>query len=526
VSSFALMPGSRLDRYEVLAPIAEGGMGQVWLARLRGKRGFEKLVAIKVPKLSSEMDVQQMLFDEARIASAIEHVNVAQIVDLGEQGDLLYIVMEWVDGDSLSTLLRVLDKAQTPLALPIALRIISETCAGAHAAHELKGPDGTTLEVVHRDISPQNTLITRGGSVKLIDFGIAKARSRATGDTSDGTLKGKVKYMAPEQALGRRVDRRADIFSLGAMLYRLLGGRPPYEGENEVATLNLLLSGNSPPPLPANVPPQVAKLVYRALAFSPEARFQTAAEMQQAIGKAMTDCHLSAEPTDVAAFVSKHLRERQAQRARAIELALKAAADRATAASLLQPPPVSTLDVAGDSSSGASSSFTLATAGVQVSGTGATFSDGSLQSEVAVRAVFGRSRAFERALMVAIAMGAVGLFLMGSVYLSGPRQRPAIPTTERPATQQDVAAPMELTAAVDSVTPPLAPVAPVPPAAPVAPVATVAPAAHVAHVAQQPTASATARVTRTVSAPAPAPAPVVRTSKPAATKPAAPDFGY
>src|SRR4051812_32888339 len=181
-----LVPGQWLERYELLAPVAQGGFGAVWLGRLRGKRGFEKLVAIKVPRLNGDVSFQEMLLDEARIASAIDHDNVAKIIELGEQGEILYIVMEWIDGEPVSTLLRSLDKSKAAFPIPIALRIMLEMCAAAHAAHELRAADGSELGVVHRDISPQNMLITANGVTKLIDFGIAKARDRAAGDTTDG----------------------------------------------------------------------------------------------------------------------------------------------------------------------------------------------------------------------------------------------------------------------------------------------------------------------------------------------------
>lgn len=340
----ALAAGSWLDRYELLAPIAEGGFGQVWLARLRGKRGFEKLVAIKVPRVSADVHFQEMLLDEARIAAAIEHDNVARILELGEQEDLLYIVMEWIDGEPLSSLLRTLEKNKIPLPLPIALKIICDMCLAAHAAHELRGADGGLLNVVHRDISPQNMLITSTGTVKLIDFGIAKARDRAAGETTDGTLKGKIKYMAPEQALGGAVDRRADIFALGAVLHRLLSGRAPYEGENEVATLHHLARGGAPHPLPANVPREIRGVVNKALALAASARFETALEMYEALQNAMLVLELVVSTADVARFTEQHMKERIQARREAVDAALKAAAARAltsSEAALLAGAPIS-----------------------------------------------------------------------------------------------------------------------------------------------------------------------------------------
>lgn len=334
------MPGHRLDRYELLALVAEGGMGQVWLARLVGKHGFEKLVAVKtlLPKFAADPKFQQMFLDEARIASGIEHSNVAHILDLGEQNDVLYLVMELVDGEALSKLTRVLGKANIDFPIEIGLRIIADTCAGIHAAHELRGPDGREIGIVHRDISPQNILITTTGVAKLIDFGIAKARDRFAGETGEGILKGKIHYMSTEQALGQKIDRRADIFSLGAILYYLFSGKPAYDGESQLATLHMLTSGRPPLPLPARVPRAVGDVVKKALAFLPADRFQTALEMQRAITKAMSEAGLAADTGDVAAFAATHLAERWQKRRNAIDLALKAASERASMnAALLLP---------------------------------------------------------------------------------------------------------------------------------------------------------------------------------------------
>src|ERR1700733_10941256 len=220
-SDGVLVSGSTLDRYELLCPLAEGGMASVWLARMRGKRGFEKLVAIKTIKaeLVDDPRFEEMFLDEARIASGIAHPNVAQIIDLGEKSGVLYLVMEWVDGESLAKVRKFAVKARIRIPLGLSLRIIADACAGLHAAHELKGPDGELLGVVHRDVSPQNILIGTAGAVKVIDFGIAKAQNRLGTRTRTGVVKGKVQYMAPEQAQGYAHDRRIDVWALGVCLY-------------------------------------------------------------------------------------------------------------------------------------------------------------------------------------------------------------------------------------------------------------------------------------------------------------------
>jgi len=335
------MPGYFLDRYELLCPIADGGMASVWVARLRGKHGFEKLLAIKtiLPQFAADERFQEMFLDEARIASRIEHANVAQIVDVGEQHDVTYLVMEWVDGDSLSRLYRSLKKNNVALPMNVLLRIVADACGGLHAAHELKDERGALLGVVHRDVSPQNILVSSRGMAKLIDFGIAKAQGRVIADTNAGLLKGKIHYMAPEQALGGAVDRRADVFAVGALLYHYLAGEPPFDGPNQLAILKRLTSTQPAAPLPPSVPPPVAALVMRALALSADERFATAADLQAAIESAMIESRLTCTQAQVAAFVGEHGASRTASRKEAIDLALSAAAERARVRDVLRPNP-------------------------------------------------------------------------------------------------------------------------------------------------------------------------------------------
>ena len=212
-------------------------MAAVWLARLHGKHGFQKLFAVKfiLPQYAADVRFQQMFLDEARIASGIAHPFVANILDLGEERGILYIVMDWIDGDSLSKLIASVARTKTRIPASIAVRIAADVAGALHAAHELHDADGRSLGVVHRDVSPSNILLTTKGSPKVIDFGIAKAVVRLTQETGAGLMKGKVMYMAPEQAMGKQVDRRADVWAVGAVLHTLLAGDPPFTGDNEMA---------------------------------------------------------------------------------------------------------------------------------------------------------------------------------------------------------------------------------------------------------------------------------------------------
>jgi len=314
-------------------------MASVWLARQHGKHGFEKLVAVKtiLPLYANDLRFQQMFLDEARIAAGIEHPNVAQILDLGEEHDVLYLAMEWIDGDSLSKLFRASEKARERLPVSIVCRIVADTCAGLHAAHELRDKQGDLLNVVHRDVSPQNILVSTKGQAKLIDFGIAKARDRVAGDTNTGLLKGKILYMAPEQALGKPVDRRADVWAVGTVLYHMLAGVPPFEGENQLATLHMLAQDTPPPPLPSHVPPQVSFVVMRALMKDIDGRIATAEELQRLLEAAMRASGNDVRSSDVATFVNKQLADRVESRRKAVDLALEAAKQRAQLQQMLKP---------------------------------------------------------------------------------------------------------------------------------------------------------------------------------------------
>jgi serine/threonine-protein kinase len=325
-----LQPGYRLDRYELLCPLAYGGMASVWLARFGGRLGFERMVVIKMilPQYSQDPRFKDMFLDEARIASKIEHSNVARILDVGEQNDNYFIVMEWVDGDSLSKILREVEQRKEMVPAGVAMRIVADAAAGLHAAHELKARDGTNLGVVHRDVSPQNILVANNGTTMIIDFGVAKARDRLSQETSAGQLKGKIRYMAPEQALGRAIDHRADIWALGAMLYEMFAGAPPYDGANEVATLHKLTSGQRPAPLPSTVPELVANIVTRALGYEPEERYETALELNLALENAMVQLNEPTSAAVVSAYTAELLRDRKKARHDAVQNALDKARRR------------------------------------------------------------------------------------------------------------------------------------------------------------------------------------------------------
>lgn len=283
-----LRAGLTLGRYELLVPIAQGGTASVWAARMKGPRGFEKIVAAKVmlAELLDDPDAETMFLDEARTVARIRHPNVAEVLDLGEERGILFLVMEWVDGEPLTVIAREA-RARGGVPLSIALKIAKQACAGLHAAHELLDDQGQHVGLVHRDVSPQNVMVGHDGRVKVIDFGVAKAASNQL-RTSVGQMKGKVAYMAPEQALGDPVDRRTDVFALGVVLYQLITGKHPFRGDNEFATLGRIR--NKEPIEPPNrvtpsLPSEVNDIVVKALSKPREGRFQTMVELQRALEK-------------------------------------------------------------------------------------------------------------------------------------------------------------------------------------------------------------------------------------------------
>jgi eukaryotic-like serine/threonine-protein kinase len=308
-------------------------MASVWAARLKGTRGFSKTVAVKtmLPSVSDDPQFEQMFLDEAQIASRIRHPNVVEIMDLGEQDDVLYLVMEWVDGEPLSNLRRAAAK-HGGIPRGIAVRVIADACAGLHAAHELKDETGQLVGLVHRDISPQNLLITFDGVVKIVDFGVAKAAGRSTGQTTAGQVKGKPPYMSPEQALGDAVDRRTDVFALGIILYQLTTGKHPFRGESDLVTLQNIVSDKPIVPPRAHdkeYPRSLEAAVMKALDRKREARFQTCAEFEAALDEVFTKEVSRARTEDIGKFMRKLFGARGDERRAALADAVRAADERA-----------------------------------------------------------------------------------------------------------------------------------------------------------------------------------------------------
>jgi serine/threonine-protein kinase len=272
---------SRAVRYHVVNKIAHGGMAEIFLGIQTGAEGFQKQVVLKriLPALSADPSFVRMLVDEAHIASTLNHSNVVQVLDLGKAADQFFLVLEFVDGWSLEQVRRRAKKARMKFPLPLALYVVSSLCRALAYAHTRKR-NGQPLGIVHRDVTPQNVLLSREGEVKLADFGIAKAIGKREKSVT-GVIKGKFAYMSPEQAVGGELDGRSDLFSVGTVLYVLTTGRKPFEGTNDLDVLMQVRKAryDKPSELIKDFNPEVERFIARALRPDPARRWQSAEQM-------------------------------------------------------------------------------------------------------------------------------------------------------------------------------------------------------------------------------------------------------
>ncbi len=311
---------TRLGRYELLARLATGGMGEIFLARLEGAAGFEKLVVVKriLPHLADDARFRQMLIAEARIASKMAHSNICQVHELGETDGQLYIVMEYLEGVSLLPLLRRSSKAGTQLDFGLIAGIVQQTADALHYAHDLRDRSGENLGIVHRDVTPSNIFLTESGVAKVLDFGIAKVKD-ASAHTQTGTVKGKYAYMAPEQLRGGAIDRRADVFGLGIVIFELLALRRLFQRKTDYLTFRAVMEQ----PIPdvriyrADVPDAVAVALAKALDRDPSQRFATARQLGAAVLDGLTTVRRAWSQGDLSDYLrmefANELGRRQAQ---------------------------------------------------------------------------------------------------------------------------------------------------------------------------------------------------------------------
>jgi len=330
---------ARLGRYELIARLAAGGMGEIFLSRLEGAAGFEKLVVIKrvLPHLADDARFREMLIGEARIASMMTHANICQVYELGETDGQLYIAMEYLEGITLLPLLRKLSRERSALDLGFVAGVIQQAADALHYAHDLRDRAGEPLGIVHRDVTPSNLFLTDAGVVKILDFGIAKVKN-ASAHTQTGTVKGKYAYMAPEQLRGAGIDRRADVFALGIVAYEMLALRRLFQRKTDYLTFRAVMEQ----PIRdirhyrPDCPDLLAAALARALDRDPEARFATARQFGGAMLDAIAAWRRPWTQGEISDFVRMHFAAESAQRGAQITQAVTAGPARGTMPQIAQ----------------------------------------------------------------------------------------------------------------------------------------------------------------------------------------------
>lgn len=307
-----LAPGMKVGRYRLVSRIASGGMACVWAAEPDSHSGIGRIVALKVirSELAQDMNYARMFIDEATIATAVRHPNVCEVYELDRHGDFLFMAMEFVAGDSLSGLLRT-KEGFVALRHEVAARICADACSGLHAAHEAVDETGQLLEVIHRDISPPNILVSLQGQVKVSDFGVAKARHQLHERTRTGEIKGKFAYLAPEQIVGGPLDRRLDLYAMGCVLYTATLGHRPFG--NGPAAMSNILKGlyKLPRQIDPSYPPPLEAIIVRALRHDPSDRYQDAESMREDLEQWLWSNKHFVSPAEI----TKIVKERMSQHA-------------------------------------------------------------------------------------------------------------------------------------------------------------------------------------------------------------------
>ena len=316
-----LEPGTALGKYEILRKLAIGGMAEIYLSRVRGNAGFEKLVVLKriLPHIAQDPTFVNMFLDEARLAATLQHPNIADVYDVGEYDDgEVFFTMEYVHGQDVRGIRWASRKRDEQIPLAMSLAIIHGTASALDYAHDKRGPDGQPLGLVHRDISSSNIMISYDGAVKLLDFGIARATNQSQ-KTQTGTLKGKIPYMSPEQCRSSRLDRRSDLFSLGTVMFEITTGRRPFRGQGDFDIMEQIVHHEAPRPstIVNGYPLELEAIVMKLLAREREDRYQNAEEMLHDLDAFLAQNKLWASTK----VVGKYMRSLFAERLAALETA-------------------------------------------------------------------------------------------------------------------------------------------------------------------------------------------------------------
>lgn len=287
-------------------PLARGGMATIYIGRATGIGSFERNVVLKVIHQGTDPAMVQMFLEEARLAACLNHQNVAQVFEVGEDTGIHYLAMEYVHGQDLHGLLASANSAKRTIPLDLALTIVAGAAAGLDHAHNRRSASGTSLGIVHRDISPSNIMVGYDGSVKLLDFGIAKATSLPP-RTESGVIKGKFAYMAPEQCRSQDVDRRSDIFALGIILYEITTQHRCFRADSDFDTMRRIVTGDfiRPSRIVNNYPAELEAIVIKALALDPSRRYQSAAALLEALEAFMVASHMSVSAMAIRRFMKE-----------------------------------------------------------------------------------------------------------------------------------------------------------------------------------------------------------------------------
>ncbi len=341
--SLGWAPGNVVGTYTLLAKLATGGMAEIWLARQKGLRGFERIVVVKriIESLSQDEAFVEMFLDEARIVVQLTHPNIVQVFDLGEHAGAYYIAMEYLAGENLVTVARAANKAGTPLDVKASVKIAIAALEGLSHAHLRTGIDGKPLNVVHRDVSPHNIVLTWDGQVKLVDFGIARATNRAT-QTQGAQLKGKFAYMAPEQAQGdSELDARVDVFAMGVVLWEMVTHRRLFDFDDQIRILKALISDEAitPPnkksPL---VPNDLSAIIMKALEKPLSRRYQSAQEFKAALEGWLQANGGGPTTSELGQLMNSLFKSRIAERTQLIESAARGEVSNSKVGEVMKPP--------------------------------------------------------------------------------------------------------------------------------------------------------------------------------------------
>jgi serine/threonine protein kinase len=345
------MPSRKFGKYEVLARLATGGAANIFLARQPGAAGFHKLVCLKtlLPERASDADFVAMFLDEARLAARLNHPNCVQIYDLGRVRGSYYISMEYIFGETLWNLLATVTRLRTPLPPAHVASIIASVCDGLHHAHELKDSNGRPFNLVHRDVSPQNVMVTFEGQTKVVDFGIAKAET-GRAPTVAGIVKGKFSYMSPEQITGSPIDRRSDVYSLGIVLFECLASRRLYRGDSPEEIARLILEHRAPRlrDVVPDTPPELDQICGTALARHASKRYQTAQDMGDALRDYLDGIRYTHSTANIAKLVDERFKGQIPERRKVFESALSGTVDEMHLLKVLDARAVREIDLFAD----------------------------------------------------------------------------------------------------------------------------------------------------------------------------------